>query len=47
MKTESISWLNHMSISKGLFAKLVILYIHENCKPMALINHDSYWKYPV
>lgn len=36
-----------MSISKGLFAKLVILYVHENCKPMTVINHESYWTYLV
>jgi len=36
-----------MSINKYLFAKLVILYVHENYKPMTLINHESYWNYPV
>lgn len=46
-KTESISWLNHMNISKGLFEKLVIHYFHESCKALTPVNHESYWKYSV
>lgn len=47
MKTESISWLNYLSVIKGLFAKPVMLYIHGNYKLTTPVNHESYWKYSI